>query len=115
MKSGILTLIFSFGLSSSLAAASDGNIKLGADPLFAAATEIKIDGTAAYVIAVSMYRAKHMGSQNIQVTDGLVSGENFSCREYQDEGNTKTYLCAAKYNHEYKGELRPLDPEKVSQ
>lgn len=106
-------LILSFLILSSARAANDGTVSLGIDPLYSATTEIKIEGNAAYVIAVSMYRARHMGSKNIVEQEDLITGENFSCRA-DKSGDKERYVCAARYNYEYKGELRPIDPAKLN-
>ena len=112
MNSKYLIFFITLALSQSVIATNEGTVSLGVDPLYAAATEVKIEGYAAYVLAISMYRAKHLGSPDIVESENLITGENFACREYSREKDKSFYICGGNYNYERKGELRPFDPDK---
>ena len=85
--------------------ADEGVISTGPSPLYSSSTTLTVTGDTASVIAVSMLRSKGAGSRTITVSEGTVTGENFTCRAI--EGNK--YICYANFNVGAKGELRPVD------
>lgn len=90
--------------------AADETLELGADPLYSGATIVRMHGYPAYVFYASLFRAGLKADST-----GLITGESFSCRKYddkKDKNGEPTYVCSAKFNFRSKGELVPFDPNK---